>query len=241
MFCPSCGAEFRPSFVECNDCLVPLIDQPPESPVNEPTKRILQVPGAGLARQGVHRGFTALLEAVEERVRLAMRAEATHIQASEVSAQGDKTVDGFMGEYEKFDTLYASVDVKKGWRRGIHLHFLWKIGKPTELVLSATPTSELVEKAVWAVAGPLMVLGALLGLAVWLVVPMDGGAVPFLLVGAAVGFGGAMLILRAFDSLLRLGGPQRWFDENTPLVLDVAVQVIKVTALSVFRKLEVSG
>lgn len=30
MFCPNCGAEFRPGFIECNDCLVPLVEQLPE-------------------------------------------------------------------------------------------------------------------------------------------------------------------------------------------------------------------
>jgi hypothetical protein len=29
MFCPRCGAEYRPGFTQCADCLVPLVDEPP--------------------------------------------------------------------------------------------------------------------------------------------------------------------------------------------------------------------
>ena len=29
MWCPSCGAEYRPGFTECSDCYVPLADHPP--------------------------------------------------------------------------------------------------------------------------------------------------------------------------------------------------------------------
>jgi len=29
MFCPRCGAEYRPGFTECADCLVPLVDRLP--------------------------------------------------------------------------------------------------------------------------------------------------------------------------------------------------------------------
>lgn len=32
MFCPTCGAEFKPGFAECNECFVPLVDQPSETP-----------------------------------------------------------------------------------------------------------------------------------------------------------------------------------------------------------------
>lgn len=29
MFCPNCGAEFRPGFTTCNECQVPLTNEPP--------------------------------------------------------------------------------------------------------------------------------------------------------------------------------------------------------------------
>jgi hypothetical protein len=32
VFCPECGAEYRPGFARCSDCLVPLIDRLPEDP-----------------------------------------------------------------------------------------------------------------------------------------------------------------------------------------------------------------
>lgn len=28
MWCPKCGAEYRPGFTECSDCRVPLLDSP---------------------------------------------------------------------------------------------------------------------------------------------------------------------------------------------------------------------
>jgi hypothetical protein len=30
VYCPQCGAEYRPGFVQCSDCLVPLVDRLPE-------------------------------------------------------------------------------------------------------------------------------------------------------------------------------------------------------------------
>lgn len=35
MYCPQCGAEYRPGFVQCSDCLVPLADRPPAHPAPE--------------------------------------------------------------------------------------------------------------------------------------------------------------------------------------------------------------
>jgi hypothetical protein len=29
MWCPKCGAEYRPGFTACADCRLPLVDQPP--------------------------------------------------------------------------------------------------------------------------------------------------------------------------------------------------------------------
>lgn len=31
-YCPRCGAEYRPGFTECADCLVALVDEPPAAP-----------------------------------------------------------------------------------------------------------------------------------------------------------------------------------------------------------------
>ena len=39
MFCPQCGAEYRPGFVQCSDCLVPLVDRPREDPESEDAPR----------------------------------------------------------------------------------------------------------------------------------------------------------------------------------------------------------
>ena len=39
MWCPQCGSEYRPGFVECADCGVPLVDQPPEPKVVKPVFR----------------------------------------------------------------------------------------------------------------------------------------------------------------------------------------------------------
>ena len=30
MFCPKCGAEYRPGFTECADCFIPLVAKPPK-------------------------------------------------------------------------------------------------------------------------------------------------------------------------------------------------------------------
>ena len=32
MFCPQCGAEFRPGFTRCSDCDVDLVDELPDEP-----------------------------------------------------------------------------------------------------------------------------------------------------------------------------------------------------------------
>lgn len=39
MFCPQCGAEYRPGFVQCSDCLVPLVDRRPQDSESEDAPR----------------------------------------------------------------------------------------------------------------------------------------------------------------------------------------------------------
>ena len=35
MFCPKCGAEYRPGFTECTDCFLPLVAEPPEETAHD--------------------------------------------------------------------------------------------------------------------------------------------------------------------------------------------------------------
>jgi hypothetical protein len=39
VYCPQCGAEYRLGFVQCSDCLVPLVDRPREDPESEDAPR----------------------------------------------------------------------------------------------------------------------------------------------------------------------------------------------------------
>jgi hypothetical protein len=48
MYCPQCGAEYRPGFVQCSDCLVPLVDRPREDPESEDASRQAQPPSSAL-------------------------------------------------------------------------------------------------------------------------------------------------------------------------------------------------
>jgi hypothetical protein len=43
MFCPRCGAEYRPGFTECADCLVPLVEYLPEPEAQEPHTEVTLV------------------------------------------------------------------------------------------------------------------------------------------------------------------------------------------------------
>jgi hypothetical protein len=40
MWCPSCGAEYRPGFTRCSDCYVDLVVQPPPEPEAERPRRV---------------------------------------------------------------------------------------------------------------------------------------------------------------------------------------------------------
>ncbi len=64
MFCPNCGAEFRPGFIECNDCLVPLVEEPPElAEVHSGLARgdlFLSLSGVGLLLKLSAPSFTSL-------------------------------------------------------------------------------------------------------------------------------------------------------------------------------------
>jgi hypothetical protein len=42
LWCPSCGAEYRPGFSECTDCGVPLASEPPPPPTPEETERAVR-------------------------------------------------------------------------------------------------------------------------------------------------------------------------------------------------------
>lgn len=46
MWCPSCGAEYRPGFTHCPDCDVDLIASPPPEPEAAPARRVTG-PGLG--------------------------------------------------------------------------------------------------------------------------------------------------------------------------------------------------
>ena len=43
MWCPSCGAEYRPGFTRCSDCDVDLVAGPPPEPEPEPERRLPDV------------------------------------------------------------------------------------------------------------------------------------------------------------------------------------------------------
>jgi hypothetical protein len=41
MFCPQCRAEYRPGFLKCSDCDIPLVDELPADPIHpEPSSEI---------------------------------------------------------------------------------------------------------------------------------------------------------------------------------------------------------
>jgi hypothetical protein len=41
MFCPQCKAEYRPGFLKCSDCDIPLVDELPADPIHpEPRSEI---------------------------------------------------------------------------------------------------------------------------------------------------------------------------------------------------------
>ncbi len=48
MFCPQCRAEYREGFVECPDCLVPLVDELPEPSSDLTAPEIEQASAGGL-------------------------------------------------------------------------------------------------------------------------------------------------------------------------------------------------
>ncbi len=64
MFCPNCGADFRSGFSECNDCLVPLVEEPPElAKVHSGLNRgglFLSILGVGLLQKLLAPSFTSL-------------------------------------------------------------------------------------------------------------------------------------------------------------------------------------
>ncbi len=43
MWCPRCGAEYRPGFTECYDCGVPLVEELPEPGAPEPLGPLVEV------------------------------------------------------------------------------------------------------------------------------------------------------------------------------------------------------
>jgi hypothetical protein len=43
MFCPKCGAEYRPGFSRCSDCDVYLVDQPEDTPRPDPDREMVEV------------------------------------------------------------------------------------------------------------------------------------------------------------------------------------------------------
>lgn len=47
MWCPSCGAEYRPGFVRCPDCDVALVDEPPPEPEPAPPRPIFDISNLG--------------------------------------------------------------------------------------------------------------------------------------------------------------------------------------------------
>lgn len=53
MWCPSCGAEYRPGFTECSDCGVALVDELPPEPERESERKLIfggQALGADLVQ-----------------------------------------------------------------------------------------------------------------------------------------------------------------------------------------------
>ena len=53
MWCPNCGAEYRPGFTQCSDCDVALVDELPTEPEGESQPKLIfggQSPGADLVQ-----------------------------------------------------------------------------------------------------------------------------------------------------------------------------------------------